>query len=54
LGKRDWLVTRPQPIDKQGWLSKTGGTIKTVKRRWFVLRGTLLSYFQTEQDKQRT
>ena len=43
-----------QPIAKAGFLAKTGGTVKSVKRRWFVLRGNLLSYFQTENDKERT
>ena len=40
-----------QPIAKAGFLFKQGGSVKTVKRRWFVLRGNLLSYYQTEKDK---
>jgi hypothetical protein len=42
---------RTQPIAKSGFLFKQGGTVKSVKRRWFVLRGNLLSYYQTENDK---
>jgi serine/threonine protein kinase len=33
------------PVIKQGWGTKQGGRIKTWKKRWFVLRGSILLYF---------
>eukprot|EP00727_Mastigamoeba_balamuthi_P008354 m51a1_g4140 putative ankyrin repeat-containing protein (800) ;mRNA; f:215536-218378 len=36
--------------EKNGWLTKQGGRIKTWRRRWFVLKGNSLSYFRTPQD----
>lgn len=34
-----------------GWLNKEGGTIKTWKRRYFSLHGTMLRYFKSESGK---
>jgi len=40
--------------DKDGFLTKQGGSIKTWKRRWFVLKGSTLFYFKTKQDTEET
>lgn len=34
----------------QGWLSKEGGSIKTWKRRYFVLKDGVLAYYKTESE----
>jgi hypothetical protein len=38
--------------ERTGWMTKQGGTFKTWKRRWFVLKGDKIYYFkgQTDQD----
>ena len=40
------------PIDKEGYLSKKGDLNKGYQRRWFVLKGNLLFYFEKKQDKE--
>ena len=40
------------PIDKEGYLLKKGDVGKSVQRRWFVLKGNLLFYFEKKQDKE--
>jgi len=40
--------------DKEGWLIKQGGKIKTWKKRWFVLKGDTLYYFKTQKDAEQT
>merc|ERR1711879_833055 len=40
--------------DKDGWLTKQGGKIKTWKKRWFVLKGDTLYYFKTQKDSEQT
>lgn len=35
---------------REGWLTKQGGSIKTWKKRWFVLKGATLFYFKTQKD----
>lgn len=37
-------------IERNGWLKKQGGKIKTMKRRFFVLKDRMLSYYRTEKD----
>ncbi|GCB62751.1 hypothetical protein scyTo_0004302 [Scyliorhinus torazame] len=32
--------------DREGWLSKLGGRVKTWKRRWFILTDNCLYYFE--------
>lgn len=39
--------TEPE-IRYSGWLVKQGGRVKNWKRRYFLLRGDVLSYFDTE------
>ena len=40
------------PVDKEGYLLKKGEEKKEFQRRWFVLKGNLLFYFQKNQDKE--
>lgn len=40
------------PIDKEGYLLKKGDVGKSFQRRWFVLKGNLLFYFEKKQDKE--
>ncbi|KAM6966694.1 cytohesin-3-like isoform 1-T1 [Tautogolabrus adspersus] len=37
--------------DREGWLLKNGGRVKTWKRRWFILTDSCLYYFQYTTDK---
>lgn len=39
-------------IVKEGWVIKCGGSIKTWKKRWLVLRGNTLYYFKKKEDTQ--
>jgi len=36
--------------DKDGFLTKQGGSIKTWKRRWFVLKGDTVYYYKNQKD----
>jgi len=47
-------VASLNPADKEGFLTKQGGSIKTWKRRWFVLKGKKLVYFKTRNDLEAT
>merc|ERR1712137_1480691 len=40
--------------DKDGFLTKQGGSIKTWKKRWFVLKADTLYYFKTQKDPEQT
>jgi hypothetical protein len=35
---------------KEGFLTKKGSVVKNWKRRWFVLYGTILSYYKKQKD----
>ncbi|XP_068193908.1 cytohesin-4-like isoform X1 [Antennarius striatus] len=37
--------------DREGWLLKMGGRVKTWKRRWFILTDNCLYYFEFTTDK---
>jgi len=39
------------PIDREGFLLKRGETNKGYQKRWFVLKGNLLFYFERKSDK---
>ena len=38
------------PPEKDGWLTKQGGSIKTWKKRYFILKDNILYYFKTPKD----
>lgn len=40
------------PLDKDGYLNKKGEVNRGYQRRWFVLKGNLLYYFEREGDKE--
>ena len=44
------FASAPTPIDKEGWLRKKGELNKGYQRRWFVLKGNLLFYFERQGD----
>ncbi|VVC38019.1 Hypothetical protein CINCED_3A018456 [Cinara cedri] len=44
--------TSASPIDKEGWLCKRGELNKGYQKRWFVLKGNLLFYFERKGDKE--
>lgn len=48
LGIKDALALRKDVVDKQGYLVKKGQRNHSWKKRWFVLRGGVLSYYLTE------
>ena len=39
-------------VDKEGYLNKKGEVNRGYQRRWFVLKGNLLFYFEKQGDKQ--
>lgn len=45
------FATKP-PVDLEGWLNKRGELNKSYQRRWFVLKGNLLFYFEKRDDKE--
>lgn len=40
------------PVDKEGYLNKRGEVNRTFQRRYFVLKGNLLFYFEKKGDKE--
>ena len=40
------------PTDKEGWLWKRGEVNKNFQKRYFVLKGSLLFYFEKRYDKE--
>lgn len=47
-------VASLNPADKDGFLTKQGGSIKTWRRRWFVLKAKKLYYFKSKNDNEAT
>jgi len=47
-------VASLNPPDREGFLTKQGGSIKTWKKRWFVLKGKKLVYFKSKNDAEAT
>lgn len=46
-----YFATSVTPVDKEGYLMKKGEINKTFQKRWFVLKGNLLFYFEKRNDK---
>lgn len=46
------FATSPTGIDKEGWLVKRGEVNKAFQKRYFVLKGNLLFYFEKRSDKE--
>lgn len=40
------------PFDKEGYLNKRGELNKAFQKRYFVLKGNLLFYFEKKGDKE--
>lgn len=54
-----WLSAKCNPefrslqlAQKEGWLTKEGHLIKNWKKRWFILKDSLLFYFKSPQEVQ--
>ncbi|XP_072035098.1 uncharacterized protein [Amphiura filiformis] len=39
------------PVDREGWLLKRGELHRGFQKRWFILKGNLLFYFEKKGDK---
>lgn len=46
------LACGDTPIDKEGYLQKRGEVNKAFQRRWFVLKGNILFYFDKKGDRE--
>lgn len=46
-----YFATSP-PVDREGWLQKRGDVNKSWQRRYFVLKGNLLFYFEKKGDRE--
>ncbi|XP_068111121.1 cytohesin-4-like [Hyperolius riggenbachi] len=47
-----WELTLAfQKPQREGWLLKIGGRVKTWKKRWFILKDNCLYYFECTTDK---
>ena len=42
------------PVDKEGYLMKRGEVNKSFQKRWFVLKGNLLFYFDKPEEREPT
>lgn len=47
------IASSTSPVDREGWLSKKESSKGFVKR-WFVLKGNLLFYFEKKDDREPT
>ncbi|XP_013398162.1 sesquipedalian-1-like [Lingula anatina] len=45
-------ATCNSPVDKEGYLMKKGEINKGFQKRWFVLKGNLLFYFEKKGDRE--
>lgn len=39
------------PVDREGWLMKRGEVNRAFQKRWFLLKGNLLFYFEKKTDR---
>lgn len=46
------FATCATPVDREGWLNKRGEVNRGYQRRWFVLKGNILFYFDRRGDKE--
>ena len=46
------FATGSAPVDKQGYMLKRGEVNKSFQKRWFVLKGNLLFYFERKGDRE--
>ncbi|XP_063216553.1 sesquipedalian-1 [Bacillus rossius redtenbacheri] len=46
------FATSATPVDREGWLVKRGEVNKGYQRRWFVLKGNLLFYYEKRGDRE--
>lgn len=44
---------RQESLEKTGQLAKLGGKLKTWRKRWFVLRNGVLTYWKSQNDINR-
>ncbi len=47
-----YSTSSTSPVDKEGWLWKRGEVNKSFQKRWCVLRGNLLFYFERRGDRE--
>lgn len=47
------ISSKRESLEKSGYLTKLGGKLKTWRRRWFVLKNGVLSYYKTQNDVNR-
>jgi len=47
-----FATSRDSGVDKSGWLWKKGEVNRSFRKRWFVLKGNLLFYFEKQTDKE--
>ncbi|KAF4532540.1 hypothetical protein B566_EDAN010832 [Ephemera danica] len=46
------FATSATPIDREGYLVKKGEVNKAYQKRWFILKGNLLFYFEKRGDRE--
>lgn len=46
------FATSATPVDREGWLNKRGEVNRGYSKRWFVLKGNILFYFDRRGDKE--
>lgn len=46
------FATSATPVDREGWLNKRGELNRGYQRKWFVLKGNILFYFDRRGDKE--
>ncbi|GAB6021120.1 hypothetical protein CHUAL_003752 [Chamberlinius hualienensis] len=44
---------KKESLEKSGYLTKLGGKLKTWRKRWFVLKNGVLSYYKSQSDIHR-
>lgn len=47
-----FATSRDTPVQKEGWLWKKGELNPKFQKRWFVLKGNLLFYFESKTSKE--